>query len=269
MKEEKKQKDMNKSRDIFYGVVAIATLIVALVGATLAYFSITVSSEEGSVNAQAATVSIEYNDGQQVSAAADELIPATLDVVKTVYETNQEDFGTEGALSKNICIDSKDQQVCSIYRFTVRSDVDRKIVATLNNEHNGFTYLSYAVRDVTNGAWLALDSSSNESLALTKCDNSDEESTNDCYSVDETTRVKTYNTTPKAINSIYGYELKETEVLNKTVTVSKDVQVYDLVIFLKENNQNQNVDQGQEYSGTIIVEVVDGAHSGMITGTVE
>ena len=27
----------------------------------------------------------------------------------------------------------------------------------LNNEHNGFTYLSYAVYDVTNGEWLKLN----------------------------------------------------------------------------------------------------------------
>ena len=64
----------NRKRDIFYGVVAIATLIVAIVGATLAYFSITASSSEGAVNAKAATVSISYDDGKQVSAAADKLI---------------------------------------------------------------------------------------------------------------------------------------------------------------------------------------------------
>ena len=42
----------SKSRDIFYGVVAIATLIVAVIGATLAYFSITANSAEGAVNAE-------------------------------------------------------------------------------------------------------------------------------------------------------------------------------------------------------------------------
>ena len=54
----------NRKRDIFYGVVAVATLIIALVGATLAYFSISVRSSEGAVNATAAIVSIEYNDGK-------------------------------------------------------------------------------------------------------------------------------------------------------------------------------------------------------------
>ena len=72
----------NKSRDIFYGVVAIATLIVAILGATLAYFSITAKSNEGAVNAKADVVSISYNDSQQVSANADKLIPSSLDIVK-------------------------------------------------------------------------------------------------------------------------------------------------------------------------------------------
>ena len=75
-----------KTKDIFFGIVAIATLIVAIIGATLAYFSITASSNEGAVNATAATVSINYNDGQQVTAQAKNLIPATPEVVKKVYE---------------------------------------------------------------------------------------------------------------------------------------------------------------------------------------
>ena len=54
----------NKGRDIFYGIVAIATLIVAIIGATLAYFSVTASSNEGAVNATAKVISIEYSDGQ-------------------------------------------------------------------------------------------------------------------------------------------------------------------------------------------------------------
>ena len=79
-------KNDNRGRDIFMGLVAVATLIVAIIGATLAYFSITASSNEGVVNATAAVVSIEYNDGQQVTAQAGHLIPADFEVVKNVYE---------------------------------------------------------------------------------------------------------------------------------------------------------------------------------------
>ena len=44
--------------------------------------------------------------------------------------------------------------------------------------------------------------------------------------------------------------------------------MYDLVLFIKETNENQNVDQGKQYSGTIIVDVYEGGLNGTITGCV-
>ena len=73
-----------KSREIFYGVVIVATLIIALVGTTLAYFSYRTSSKDEAVKARAATINIVYNDGSQVTAQADELIPSSFEVVKNV-----------------------------------------------------------------------------------------------------------------------------------------------------------------------------------------
>lgn len=256
----------NKGRDIFYGVIAIATLIVAMVGATLAYFSVTASSGEGAINATAATVSIEYNDGQQVSAQADKLIPATLDVVKRVYEKNIKTITSSTEVAANACIDDNSQQVCSTYRFTVRSDIERSISATLNNEHNGFTYLGYAVYDVTNDAWLTLDDDNNQSLALTTCSNEEPEGTPeiaDCYTTSGT--MKTYDST-RAVNSIFGVTNDGGTIKNKTKQVASETQVYDLVLFIKENDANQNIDQGKNYRGTIVVDVV--GLNGNITGYV-
>ena len=257
----------NKSRDIFYGVVAIATLIVALVGATLAYFSISAGSEEGAVNAKAAVVSIEYNDSQQVTASADKLIPSDFAIVKQAYLNSASDFGTEDAMRSNICLDAQNQQVCSIYRFTVSSDIERSFIAKLNNEQNNFTYLAYAVRDVTNNSWLNLDDSEGlaESLGLASCDNTDSDETNDCYTTVED--VKTYNTSPKAENSIFGYTVNESSQLTiASKNISATPQIFDIVLFLKENNRNQNVDQGKEYRGTIVIESTEAGSSGIITG---
>jgi hypothetical protein len=82
--------NVNKSRDIFYGVVAVATLIVAIVGATLAYFSIMAGSEEGAVKARAAVVSVNYTDGTKVITQAKKLIPSSLDVMQFFYEYNKD-----------------------------------------------------------------------------------------------------------------------------------------------------------------------------------
>ena len=248
----------NKGRDIFYGVVAIATLIVAIIGATLAYFSVTASSNEGAVNAQAATVSIQYNDGQQVTAQANELIPATLDVVQKVYEervltATTEDYSEE----TNFCIDRNDRQVCSAYRFTVESDAERTITATLNSEHNGFTYLSYAVYDITNGEWLELNDGEVFDLSLSTCSNENEDETDDCF----TTNPKKYEAT-RAVNSIFGYTLEGSIIKNKTQEIVGNKREYELVLFIKENEDNQNIDQGKTFRGTIIIDVLDGGLSG-------
>jgi hypothetical protein len=253
----------NRGKDIFYGVVAIATLIVAIIGATLAYFSVTASSNEGAVNATAAIVSIEYNDGQQVTAQAKELIPATLEVVQQVYESKVATLTHEDLTTENVCIDRNDRQVCSAYRFTVRSDVERTITATLNNEHNGFTYLSYAVYDITNGVWLELNDEGAKDLALTTCSNENEDETDDCFAINP----KKYEAT-RAVNSIFGYTLDKGVSVKQTKTVASDTHEYELILFIKENDENQNIDQGKNFRGTIIVDVIDGGKNGQISGCV-
>jgi len=273
-------KNDNKARDIFYGVIAVATLIVAIVGATLAYFSVTANSSEGAINATAATVSIEYNDGQQVTAQAKNLIPATLDVVKKVYEKNIKTIDSskldpETEIMANACIDDSEpgQEVCSAYRFTVRSDLTKEITAALKNEHNGFTYLGYAVYDVTKGEWLKLNDNGAESLPLTMCSNENvvtegqADTIPDCYTINGSTQVKTYDTT-RAVNSIFGTTIPEgtEEVRFKTQLAESTAHIYDLVLFIRENQGNQNVDQGKVYRGTIVVDVV--GSEGQITGKV-
>lgn len=268
-------KNDNKARDIFYGVIAIATLIVAIVGATLAYFSVTANSAEGAINATSATVSIEYNDGQQVTAQAKNLIPATLDVVKKVYEKNIKSsaYKPNEEVTANGCIDDYGQEVCSAFRFTVRSDLAKEITAALKSEHNGFTYLSYAVYDLTVGEWLKLNDNGTESLPLTMCSNENEvtegqtDNIPDCYTINQSTQVKTYDTT-RAVNSIFGTTIPEgtEEVRYKTKLAESQPHVFELVLFIKENQGNQNVDQGKNYRGTIVVDVV--GSEGEITGKV-
>lgn len=262
----------NKSRDIFYGVVAIATLIVAILGATLAYFSITAKSNEGAVNAKADVVSISYNDSQQVSASADKLIPSKLDVVQSAYKKAKGDgtFGSEGALADNVCVDSNGRQVCSIYRFTVSSDTSRTMIATLNSELNTFTTgLSYAMYNVNGNTWEILDDGNNSKrLVLDYCNNEDADISKHCFTTDGT--KKTYNNTDtlRATNSLFGYTVTEGNTVAKgRILEAKVAQVYDLVIFLNESGTDQNADQGKEYQGTLIVEVVDGTSgTGQITG---
>ena len=245
----------NKSRDIFYGVVAVATLIVALIGATLAYFSITVNSEEGAVSARGAVVTINYVDGKNIVAQAEELIPATFEVVKNVYEHNidaiNEQANSNAEDKTNVCIDANGKEVCSIHRFTVSSeDGTRTIEPKFYSENNEFEYLAYAVRDVNNDTWINLyDGEDVKYLAMNKC--SGDDATNGCYTISGET--KTYNA--NATHNIFGTDTSDNA---KTREITATEQVYDIVLFINENRGNQNVDQGKSYSGTLQIDVVGG-----------
>ena len=259
----------NKGRDIFYGIVAVATLIVAIIGATLAYFSVTASSNEGAVNATAALVSVNYIDGQQVSAQADNLIPADFDVVKNVYEYHKISKKTDVSES-NLCIDKNDKQVCSIYRFSIVSDVnDRSIVAYLNSEHNGFTYLNYTVYDVTAGEWITLTDEGANSLRLDSCDNENDETEDDCWTKDGNRKTYSVNN-PAAMNSMFGYTIGAGGLTqNQGRKLLAENQIYDLILFIKNEPENQNVDQGKNYRGTISVEILDGGIDGSGNGNIQ
>lgn len=249
----------NKGRDIFFGLVALATLIVAIVGATLAYFSVMASSNEGAINATAATVSITYKDGQQVTTQADKLIPIDFDKLQAIYERNIKDLPAKEIAelsSKNLCVDdSKDEfQVCSVYRFTIKSDNSREVTGRLNSEENGFTYLNYAIYDITNKKWVNLTTTGAQHLSLDKCTNSNNGGENpitsdDCATPDE------YGQNQYLSKSIFG--LDENDNYASANLASGVEQTYDVILFIKNADYNQNVDQGKNFRGHIVIDVLE------------
>ena len=62
-------------RGIFFGVIGVLTLIVAIIGASFAYFSINAKSDKDAVKVKAASVQIVYDDGEKI--AIENLIPST------------------------------------------------------------------------------------------------------------------------------------------------------------------------------------------------
>ncbi len=267
----------NKSRDIFYGVVAIATLIVALIGATLAYFSITANSAEGAVSAKAATVSVVYEDGQARIAPAENMIPVTFEKLQVLYRRNLADINSDydtpvgEETRKNRCKDGKagsNYEVCSAFRFTVSNDVETYIKAILRTEYNGFKYLDYAVRDASctateaneDSCWLNLGFDDNDNpvkfVSLASCDNAGDTK---CYTEEYSTRV--YSAI--ATRPIFGYTSPSDSTF-KDVRIAAAEHSYDVVLFINDDDTNQNDDQNKTYSGNVYIETTSGAEK--ITG---
>ena len=75
----------NKSKGIFLGVVGVATLIVAIIGATFAYFVASASGNANAVQAAGANVSGTLKLDEDVSGIKNNMIPVSEEVMKKSF----------------------------------------------------------------------------------------------------------------------------------------------------------------------------------------
>ena len=127
----------NNGKGIFYGVIGVATLVVAIIGATFAYFAASTNSADNAVSAASSTVSAlqlsEVKDGIKAN-----LIP--------IDETNTK-FPSKVGLTSDSCKDDNKNNICSTYQFTVTNPNDQaqQVYFYLEPANNGFTNLHYAI----------------------------------------------------------------------------------------------------------------------------
>ena len=95
----------NNGRGVFYGVIGIATLVVAIIGATFAYFSATTNSADNAVQAGGAKITLAYDDSINATAKGlkenlkvvyDALMKAKPSTVKGTYMKNVSVASTMG-----------------------------------------------------------------------------------------------------------------------------------------------------------------------------
>lgn len=116
----------SKGRGIFLGVVSVATLIVAIIGATFAWFSASVGSGENDVNLTAyqfdAKLTVE-RVFPTTENASKKIIPFVPDKVLREGQgdqTNNMNYALNEATDK--CVDSSGYLVCSLYKITVTNN---------------------------------------------------------------------------------------------------------------------------------------------------
>lgn len=157
---EEKERDKSNTFNIIIGV---STLLIAILGATFAYFSATATSKENDVTVQSAYVSISYDGGTEIKAT--NLIPATQTVALTKFKKQVEAIGTvdedleffdEDAYKNDVtrrCIDSLGREVCYVYQFSIDSDGEADMTTAISgyikinkNEFENLSYLLYEVK---------------------------------------------------------------------------------------------------------------------------
>lgn len=103
-----KQNENNKSH-IFYGVIGIATLMLAIIGATFAYYTAT-ASNDNTITGNAATIGFDLKVAK-VTDADDQkggLIPMSNNMMEQALKSGN-----------GICLDNNGNAVCQVYKITV------------------------------------------------------------------------------------------------------------------------------------------------------
>lgn len=111
-----------KGTGVFYAVVGVATLVVAIIGATFAYFSASATAET-KVTGTAATVGLSVSLEKVSKDATGGLIPISESLLTKALTGDT-------ASGNKMCLDKDGNTVCQLYKITVENTGNA--AATLN-----------------------------------------------------------------------------------------------------------------------------------------
>ena len=224
--------DNKKGNGIFLGIVGVATLIVAIIGASFAYFSAQASSAEGAVNLTA----YEFNASlsmREVYSSNAKLIPVDPDgEVANAITPNDTNLLYALNVAKS-CNDTAGYRICALYEVTV--------------ENGGATPLTLAGNIVTTSNEAADQNHS----AFSNLTYSPVTKSGETYSIGTAT---TMNQTVDGTTSI------------GTINVPANDSVVTYVLIYLNENGDQSAEMGATYTGKIVYASTAGTGS-QLTGT--
>ena len=232
-----------KGSGIFLGVVSVATLVVAIIGATFAYFSASASSEEGAIGATAYEFNVKVTNIKMIQ-------PGNVDNLGGIIPMNvNTQVSGKGMLlyalndATNKCVDSNNYQVCALYE------------ATLSNGGSKAVTLNLAVKTDTNEAGSGGEAFSDLTFqALT-----------------ENTGTYSLNGAAQTLMTTAGQSVN---IENVSITIPAKTTDYKhyFVVYLNEPRNEENTDEkdqskqmGAKYTGSLIYTTSQGGNR--LTGT--
>ena len=156
----------NNGRGIFYGVIGVATLVVAIIGATFAYFTATASAGANEITGNMATITFDL--AVQKVTHIDETKGGMIPMSNSMIEPAVLDTGTGNAAQT--CVDDNGNAVCQIYKITVTNTGSASLFL------DGFVTLNGGSGTATDDAsspttmrWAQVFCSGNQTDAITGC----------------------------------------------------------------------------------------------------
>ena len=171
--------DNNNGKGIFYGVMGIATLVVAMIGATFAYFSASINTANNALTATAANITLAM--GTPVTTGIKHnIIP--VDETKQGFATggyigvgaSSPGTGQPNTPKNKNCVDDDGNEFCSVYTFTLRNPsatTAQKVYAKMDVVTNTFkenTSANATKQECKSGATTMYCNKSNFAFAIFK-----------------------------------------------------------------------------------------------------
>lgn len=143
----------NNGRGLFYGVIGVATLIVAIIGATFAYFSVNASITN---NSDIAGSTVDVSD-TTITGTLTRVTPSTVSMVPLKTADLQKGITGEGGQQ---CIDENGAKVCDIYTLTINNTSSAPVSLAGN--------LTITATDMADLRWSLLESTTSATGATAK-----------------------------------------------------------------------------------------------------
>lgn len=242
----------SKGRGIFLGVVSVATLIVAIIGATFAWFSASVGSGENDVNLTAYQFDAELTVDRVFPTdenASKKIIPFVPDKVLREGQgdaTNNMNYALNEATDK--CVDSSGYLVCSLYKITVTN--------------NGSDAIEL------DGTVTTMETTPTET-GTTLTANGDLKAQVISYAEGKYTYTHNLSKALALPNTVSGSEKLIMDPATLTVGATPGANTAELyvLVWLNDTTENQSTMMGASYKGQFIFSAVGMGAGNQLTGT--
>ena len=239
-------KDNNKK--IIIAIIAIASIIVAIIGATFAFFSASGGSANNAVTANATTLS-NLGFTSSHSKIATNLVPVSSE---SPYFSRYPGIAASGEHS---CLDDVGNQICSIYEFTVTNtaSVAQTIYVSFVPSENTFDNMYFAAFNTSiasaNYEVATGSSGSDSNFTLTPQTTSGNQTLGH-----QATKLTKNNTSPIDMPGL------------STNLGAGESTTYTILVWLQETGSEQNTEQGGIFKAG--VNVTTGGNSTGVTGAI-
>lgn len=218
-------------RGIFYGVIGVATLVVAIIGATFAYFTATANTSATPVTATGGTVSLTATAGDKKMST--KMIP--LDVENTNFAKGGFVGTADTTTGAGDCHDKRGNEICSVFTVTLAnpSDSSQKIFTTFVPTANTFTNLYMAIFKGT----IANVSASTAGWNVATANEKPIDSATNGELLFGKTKVAEANSTMDLTNKL------------DQVLAGHGDTTFTILVWIDETDEAQDADQGKDFSG--------------------